>query len=344
MKYIPVQILSEFITGLWSAWGGSRENAELMAKVYVGNTERQMGHHDIHNLPQRIDAIRNGIIDPKAEITLLSSYGAMESWDGHSGAGEVSAMHIMRRACDLAEKYGIGFSTVRNSNHYLSSAPYVRYASDRGFVGLILAKAAPTMGMPGQKGNLIGQSPMGYAFPTGADPAMLDICLAYIAHEPLKLLAEKDGSVPAHYGVDKNGNPTTSARELLSGTKYPIGEHNGFGLALLSELLTGVFSSGAILDEDENDQPYRGMTHTAIAVKTDALMDTNTYRKRSDELVRRLRARGENLHVPGDGSWEKMRKTEETGFIHMEDDLLVKLNACAKDAPEGFTGNLLPTK
>ncbi|MBQ6549898.1 MAG: Ldh family oxidoreductase [Lachnospiraceae bacterium] len=333
MKKIPIETLRTFITDLWTAWGGRREDAALLADIYTGNSKRRMGHHDIHNLPQRIDAVKNGVIDPKAEITPVASYGAIESWDGHSGAGEISAMHIMKRACDLAEEHGIGFATVRHSNHYLSSAPYVCYAADRGFVGLILAKAGPTMGMPGQKGNLIGQSPMGYAFPTGLDPVMLDICLAYIAYEPLKLLADAGGSVPIHYGVDRDGNPTTSAAELLAGTKYPIGEHKGFGLALLSELLTGVFSYGAILDEGENDRPYRGMTHTAIALKTDALMDRETYRNRADELVKRLRARGEGLHIPGDGSWEAERKTEEAGVFQIEDDLLEKLNDCAKNAP-----------
>jgi LDH2 family malate/lactate/ureidoglycolate dehydrogenase len=36
--------------------------------------------------------------------------------------------------------------------------------------------------------------------------------------------------------------------------KYPIGEHKGFGLALLCELLTGVLSGGQILDEDEHEK------------------------------------------------------------------------------------------
>ena len=341
MKDIPIPKLSAFIRDLWTAYGGRAEDAAAMADIYTENSMRRMGHHDIHDLPGRIENIRNGTIDPQAVPTPVSAFGALECWDGHSGAGELSALHIMKRACDLAEVHGIGFVTIRHSNHYLSSAPYVRYAASRGCVGLILAKAAPTMGMPGQKGNLIGQAPMGYAFPTGSDPVMLDICLAYIAYEPLKLLAEAGGSVPAHYGVDAAGNPTTSASELLAGTKYPIGEHKGFGLALLSELLTGVFSGGAILDEDEGEKPYRGMTHTAIAVKTDALMSAEEYEKRADELIARLRARGENLHVPGDGSREKIRETMEAGVLPIEDELAETLNTYASQAPNQFRGELL---
>ncbi len=341
MKSIPICKVHDFTAALWLAWGGSAEDARLIAEVYTENTKRCMGHHDIHNLASRIEGIRSGMIDPKAEITLLSSFGGMESWDGHSGAGEVLASHIMNRACDLASVHGIGFAAVRNSNHYLSSMPYVRYAAERGYVGFIMAKAAPAMGMPGQKRNLIGQAPVGYAFPTGGDPVTLDMCLAYIAHEPLKLLADAGGTVPAHYGVDAAGKPAETAEDLLAGIKYPIGEHKGFGLALLEELLTGVFSSGAILDEGEDEKPYKGMTHTAVAIRTDALMDRETYEKRADELVSRLRARGENVHVPGDGSRVKMREAEEKGTLEIEEELAEKLNGLAEHAPHGFRGTLL---
>ena len=341
MITVPIPKLHSFIESLWLAWGGRAEDARLMADIYTENTERGMGHHDIHNLPSRIEGIRSGMIDPRAEITLLSSFGAMESWDGHHGAGEVLSSHIMKRACDLASVHGLGFAAVRNSNHYLSSAPYVRFAAENGYVGFIMAKAAPAMGMPGQKKNLIGQAPVGYAFPTGGDPVMLDMCLAYIAHEPLKLLADAGGTVPSHFGVDAEGKPAEKAEDLLAGIKYPVGEHKGFGLALLEELLTGVFSSGAILDEGEDEKPYKGMTHTALAIKTDALMDRETYEKRADELVSRLRARGENVHVPGDGSREKMREAAEKGSLDLEETLLRKLNGLAESAPAGFRGTLL---
>ena len=46
----------------------------------------------------------------------------------------------MERAIALAEDHGIGLCAVRNSNHYLCSAPYVLQAARIGDIGFILAK------------------------------------------------------------------------------------------------------------------------------------------------------------------------------------------------------------
>jgi LDH2 family malate/lactate/ureidoglycolate dehydrogenase len=196
-----------------------------------------------------------------------------------------------------------------------------------------MAKGVRTMGMPGIEGNLIGQSPIGYAFPTGAEyPVMLDICLAYAAGESLAMRAERNQPVPTWWGVGKDGSATTDAWNLLAGTKYPIGEHKGFGLALLAELLTGVFSMGAILDEGEEDGPmYSGTSHTAIAIRTDALMPEKTYLQRSSELIRRLKAQSDKVRIPGETSFQNTENYNHAGYIDLEDDVVRRLNRYADE-------------
>ena len=185
--------------------------------------------------------------------------------------------------------------------------------------------------MPGINKNIIGQAPVGYAFPTGTDPVMLDICLAYIAGEPLGIRAKNHEPVPSFWGVDKEGNPTEDAAELMRGVKYPIGEHKGFGLAILEELLTGVFSGGAILDDkDDGPSRYTETTHTAIAIRTDALMPESEYLKRSDELVERLRAQDEKVHIPGDSAWSHIRNAEEKGYTELDPETVEAFNRYAR--------------
>ena len=333
MKRITFEELNRYLRDIWRATGASAEDSAVMADIFIETTKRGVGHHDIHNFPSRIDRVREGMINPSPKITKIASFGAMESWDGDHGTGEVLNHFIMDRAMELASVHGIGMATIRNSNHYLCSAPYIEQAARGGYVGFMMAKAGSAMGLPGIKGNVIGQSPIGYAFPTDAeDPVMMDVCLAYIAHEPLLIRAQKNESVPAYWGVDKDGNPTTSAADIINGgVKYPIGLHKGFGLALLEELLTGVFSMGAILDEGEDAPIYRGTSHTAIAIKTDALMDKKTYEARSRELVERLRKRSEKIHIPGDSSWAKKKAYNACGYFELEDDLIEKFNAYAAE-------------
>lgn len=331
MGKITFEALKCYVKAAWEAVGAPEKDSELMAEIFTETTKRGVGHHDIHNFPSRLDRAASGMINPTPEIRKIASFGAMESWDGNHGTGEVLNHFIMQRAIDLAAVHGIGMTTIRNSNHYLCSAPYVEQAAKQGYIGFVMAKAGTAMGMPGMRGNIIGQAPIGYAFPTDSErPVMLDICLAYIAGEPLMLKAKNNEPIPSWWGADKDGNPAVSAADVVNGgVKFPIGEHKGFGLALLEELLTGVLSSGAILDEGENDPVYTGTSHTAIAIKADAFMDMETYKKRAGELVKRLKNRSDKVRIPGERSWEKTREYDAAGFVELEDDFVDKLNVYA---------------
>jgi LDH2 family malate/lactate/ureidoglycolate dehydrogenase len=161
----------------------------------------------------------------------------------------------------------------------------------------------------------------------------MDICLAYASSEQLMQKAREGIPVPLWWGVDRDGKPTTDAAELLRGTKYPIGEHKGFGLALLCELLTGVMSGGLILDENEKEEGIaaKSTSHTAMAIKADALMDREEYDARTAKLISRLLARAGDIHIPGQGSYKNSRKLEAAGVIDLKDELYHKLCAYAEE-------------
>ena len=334
MTAIRISDLRRYVRDLMERQGLSAQDCETMAEIYTETTLRGVGHHDIHNLPSRIEALRSGRVQARPSYQKLASLGALERWDGGNGLGELINHFSMQRAIDLAQEHGMGLCTVRNSNHYLCSAPFVTQAARQGCIGLIIAKGVPTMGMPGIRGNLVGQSPMGFAFPVGGrEPVMLDICLAYASGEQLVQRANHNIPVPSWWGVDRNGAPTTSAAELLKGTKYPIGEHKGFGLAILCELLTGVLSGGLILDQDADREGIasRSTSHTAIAIRTDALLSEEEYAVRSQELIQRIQARASDVHIPGDSSWEKQKAFEKAGAIPLEESLPKTLNGYAQE-------------
>ena len=189
------------------------------------------------------------------------------------------------------------------------------------------------MGAPGKPGTCMSALPMGFAYPTDGDfPVMLDACMAYASFGLLKEMAEKGQKTPEWWGLDKEGEPTTDPAAMAEGTRFPIGAHKGFGLCMLGEVLTSVMSQGCILDEKETSD---GLTnywgHTAIAFKADALMDADTFKKRSGDLSRRAIDLSPGLHIPGQGSYSKKKAFTEKNSIDLEDSLIQKLNAIAKE-------------
>ena len=311
----------------------TESNAETVADTVMRAMLRGVGHHDINDFPSRITGLRNGTFTVNPVFRSIESFGALESWDGDNGLGELVCSFAMERAMDLADIHGIGLCAMRDSNHYMAAAPYVERASERGFIGMMLCKGPPTMGAPGRADKVIGTLPMGFAIPTDHGyPIMLDACMAYASFGLLKEHLEKGIPVPSHWGFDSEGKPTDDPAAMAQGTRLPIGGHKGFGLAILGEVLTALLSEGCIIDEKDNVNHQPSPTsHTAIAIKADALMDMKRFRQRSGELVDRMCAKAPGLHVPGQKSYAMKAQMQSQGYIDLKDTLLDAFDTFCKE-------------
>ena len=329
-------MISEVLT----VTGMEEENIRIVTDVYIAQTKRGIGHHDINDIVWRVFRILSGGIKANPSYKKLSSYASMESWDGDNGTGELTCTFAMKRAVHLAGQYGMGLCMMRNSNHYLASAPYTMLAAKSGCIGMIIAKDVPSMGMPGHEGKVVGHSPNGYAFTTDEDwLVMFDGCLAYVSgHGNLNQAAEQGKAVPGWWGVGPDGAPTTDPTALLKGTRYPIGEHKGYAYAILCELLTGVLGMGPILDQtDGPDGLKNNTTHTAIALKADALMSMETFNNRSSLLIDRIRNRAPDIRIPGYRSYESEKTHTKSNVIEINDNLMALHRFLTTKRPADFT-------
>jgi LDH2 family malate/lactate/ureidoglycolate dehydrogenase len=344
IKTVTFEKLEQMMSEILLSLGMSEENAKTVVDVYLEATKRGSGHHDISDFAWHVNGVRFSGIKANPEYKKLASFQGMESWDGDNGMGELICSFAMNRAIGLAKTHGIGFCAMRNSNHYLSSAAYTKLAAEAGCIGLIFAKGIPSMGMPGNKGPVIGQSPNGYAFPTNENwQVCLDGCLAYVSgHGELNKAVNEGRSIPSWWGVGPDGEPTDDPAKLLKGTRYPIGEHKGFGYAILCELLTGVMSGGLILDQKENDDGLKNITsHTAIAIKADALMTMDEYKNRSSELIDRIQDLSPGIRIPGRHSYDNKVKAEKENTVELDDYFMSLYEDCTEpdSGKRKFTGD-----
>ncbi|WP_102410093.1 Ldh family oxidoreductase [Beduinella massiliensis] len=335
MAQVKLCALQNWIEGCLRALGMTEENVGCVSDTVMRATLRDVGHHDIYDFPGHLQAMLDGDVVINPSFRQLAACGALESWDGGNGLGELVCSFAMERAMDAARIHGIGLCAVRGSNHYLAAAPYVQRASEQGFIALLLCKGAPTMGAPNRTEKVIGTLPMGYAFPTDRGyPVLFDACMAYASFGALKEKMDRGEPVPAYWGFDSEGKPTTDPEALAKGTRLPIGSHKGFGLAVLGEALTAILSEGCVVDEPDQLHGQKSPTsHTAIAIKADALMDLTRFETRAGELLTRMQARAPGLHVPGEGAHAKKRRLMEMETIELDGALLEKLDALSARIP-----------
>ncbi|MFI3324614.1 MAG: Ldh family oxidoreductase [Clostridia bacterium] len=329
---INIESLHNFVSQSLTAYGMQENYAEMVAQVYTSATLRGVGHHDIYDFKGRLNNIEANKININPEFKQLHAFGAMESWDADNTLGELACSFGIRKAMELADVHGIGFCALQNTNHFLASAPYVSYAAEKGYIAIVLAKSAVNMSMPNSEKSCMSALPMGFAYPTNQDyPVMLDFCTAYASMGQLHERKSNNKEVSPWWGSDVNGETTTSATDMIKGARYPIGLHKGFGLSMLGEVLTGVMSSGTIMDQGCNENNHKSVTsHTAIAIKADAFFSIEEFKEKSTYISDRAKELGGNsLHIPGEGSAKSQSVILEQGYIELKDDLIKDLNEFA---------------
>lgn len=218
------------------AAGASEENARRAAEVFRRATLKGLGHHDLTYLPQRLAALSEGKIDGRATPRLERRWPALEIYDAGGGLGESTCHFLVERALALARELGVGVCSARRSNHFLAGVPYAEMFAEAGYLGLVWSNTDPSMSAPQGRTMVIGNNPLGFGAP-GRPPLLVDLCMAYASLGTLAALG--DAEVPPWWGVDAQGEPARTARQILEGgVGRPAGEHKGWALALMHECLT----------------------------------------------------------------------------------------------------------
>ena len=170
--------------------------------------------------------------------------------DGDAGLGLVVAPFAMKVAIEKAEKYGSGWVSVRNSNHFGIAAYHALMAVEKDMIGFAMTNASPLVSPTYASERLLGTNPMCYAFPAGKyPPVIVDMATSAAANGKLEIAQRAGKQVPEGWIQDKQGNPTTDPHALKSGgALLPLGgnpehgSHKGFGLSATVDILSAVLS------------------------------------------------------------------------------------------------------
>jgi len=289
MAMVPYEQLLAFSSRLFSATGLSEKHAEISAGKLVEANILGVDSHGVLRIPMYVKRLLSGAMKSKPELRVIKRNGAVSLLEADNAPGMIAGHEAMIEARDVAEKHQIGMCGVINSNHFGAAGVFARMAADHNMIGISMTNVAPLMTMPGIPKPIVGNNPFAVAVPVkNGSPIVLDISLSNVALGKI-LLAEKKGEkIPNDWATDTEGLPTTDPTEAVKGYLLPVAAHKGFGLALIIDLLCGVFTGGAFLHHLKGMYRYPKdpsvTAHMMIAIKADALMPIDTFLDRVDEF------------------------------------------------------------
>jgi LDH2 family malate/lactate/ureidoglycolate dehydrogenase len=347
---ITESVLRNFTTNIFLAMGCSAEYAALAADVLLLADLRGIDSHGVARLTGYVRLWEKQRINPRPNIQIVHETPTTATIDGDAGLGLVVAPFAMKVAIEKAEKYGSGWVSVRNSNHFGIAGYHALMAVEKDMIGFAMTNASPLVAPTFSNERLLGTNPMCYAFPAGKYPPLIvDMATSAAANGKLEIAQRLNKQVPEGWIQDKQGNYTTDPHALKTGgSLLPLGSdkdhgsHKGFGLSATVDILSAVLSGAnygpwvppfvAFL-EPPSDPVGKGIGHFVGAMRVDGFRPVDEFKADMDNWISRFKSAStidpnQKVIIPGEPELEAQTDRQKNG-IPLIDAVAYELNELA---------------
>ena len=137
MPILTARQLRDVVYEILIATGATEDTADTVA---VHLADANLTGHDSHGLiriPDYVQRIEEGRVDPRAEPTITYENKAVASVDGQGVFGQVGAKFATETAIRLAREHGIGMVTMCNIAHSGRFGTYPEMAARAGMAAIM---------------------------------------------------------------------------------------------------------------------------------------------------------------------------------------------------------------
>jgi LDH2 family malate/lactate/ureidoglycolate dehydrogenase len=326
--------LETFFAGLGATEEESRINADgiLTAALWWHPGQGQ----GFEKLPRFARRFRNGGLVGDAPMTWVADRTSTALLDAGNGLGYVAGHRAMSRAIEKARTTGIAMVAVQHSNHFGTSGYHAKHAADEGLIGIAMTNAGAEMAPWGATQPVLGTNPWGMAVPRCDHfPIVLDMALTQSGKGMMRWLAREGLPMPDNWALTRDGERTTDPGAADEGPLLPVGDYKGYGLSLITDVLTGVLT-GSMFGTDvfQDDQNF-DVAHTMIAIDIEAFMDRKTFDLRLERLIEQVMSADpidaeHPIQLPGQSEQRRAAERMSDG-IPLHRDLFESIRALASE-------------
>jgi hydroxycarboxylate dehydrogenase B len=247
---IPFDRLHAAVSELMIGFGSEAREVALVTDNLLQANLTGHDSHGIGMLPRYANAFLEGGLRPNAHVLTKLDSGTLLALDGQAGFGQVIGQEAMQLGIERAKRHGSCIVALANSHHLCRIGAWAEMAVAEGLVSVHFVNviARPIVAPWGGSDARFGTNPFAVGIPVaGRDPIVLDMATSVIAQGKARIAYNKGEALAPGQLLDDRGEPTTDPRygvvEPL-GALRAFGEHKGFGLALVCELLGGALAGG----------------------------------------------------------------------------------------------------
>ncbi|EPI8974661.1 Ldh family oxidoreductase [Escherichia albertii] len=278
---IAVEKVRWLAAGLLELNGCDADIAQDVAEHMIEAERYGFASHGVTLLPKYLENIARGDVTANARPECLASEGNLQRFHAHNGFGQHAGKVAVNAAIEQAKRRGFCLLTLCHAHHLGRMGHYGQMVADQGLAMLAMSNVTgrPALVAPwGGAEPRMTTNPFCFAWPfsDGRPPILVDFATSSMALNKARVMSAAGKQAAPGQLIDAQGNPSSDPGVLFSnppGALLPFGEHKGFGLALMIEMMAGILSGGDTIAEDHQTD---GSAHNhlfALVIDPDQFTD-----------------------------------------------------------------------
>jgi uncharacterized oxidoreductase len=252
---VGAEALRALVRAVAHGAGSGEREAMLVAEQLVDANLTGHDSHGVGMLPRYVEALAEGGLKTNQRLTVLRDAGPILMLDGNAGYGQVMAYDAMALGIERAAEHGVAVVGLANSHHIGRIGHWAEQCIAAGLVSIHFVNviSRPVVAPFGGRDARFVTNPFCVGIPMASgEPIVLDFATSRIAMGKVRVAFNKGESVKPDTLLDARGEPTTDPAALFAdpgGAILPFGEHKGYGMAVVCEILGGALAGGLTLHE-----------------------------------------------------------------------------------------------
>lgn len=347
-----IESLHSFSQSVFSKMGCNDSDAKIAANFLVNADRKGIDSHGVARLSGYVRLWLKNRINTQPDFLVQQETLSAITLNADGALGMVAGHWMMQKLIEKAEKTGLAFGVVNNSNHFGIAASYVEMAINKNAIGWAMTNASPLVAPAGGKDRLLGTNPICVGVPAGKEaPFLLDMATTTAANGKLEVFKRKGLDAPKGWIQDENGLSSISTDTLAKGgSMLPLGSdedgayHKGYGLGALVDILAGVLPGAGFgpwvppfvsFLEPKTNTPGLGIGHFFGVMKPDAFRPLDDFQRDMDLWLKTFRNstpknEKDKVLIPGDPEREIASERDING-TPLPISVINDLNSIAKE-------------
>ena len=252
MRNVAAPLLIGWAERVFQALGCADMEASQVAR---GLVQANLYGHDSHGIglvPQYVQNVRAGHAVAGRTPRVVTDAGSIVALDGGRGFGQANGEAAMNLVIERVRRHGSAVVGLADTHHLGRIGHWGEQCAASGLVSVhfVNVRSRPIVAPWGGSDARVSTNPFCIAVPYAPHPLVLDYATAAVALGKTRVAVDEGKPMADGMLIDHRGAPTTDPsvmfRDRERGAILPFGQHKGWALSVMCELLGGALTGGHV--------------------------------------------------------------------------------------------------